>query len=144
MAAVRPLPTLLRGAALLLAGAALLSACFTDRQNEGQRLYATHCASCHGEQGEGLRRLMPPLAGSDYLTTHRAALPCLIRQGQRGRIVVNGVTYDQVMPAHTDLSDSQIANILNYVHGAWGNHNPKHTIREVSELLEACNGSDGR
>lgn len=143
MAALRTLP-LLRGAAALLAGAALLSACFTDRQHEGQRLYATHCASCHGEQGEGLRRLMPPLAGSDYLTRHRDALPCLIRQGQRGRIVVNGVTYDQVMPAHDDLTDSQITNILNYVHTAWGNHGAKHTISEVSQLLEACNGSDGR
>lgn len=143
MAALRT-PSLLRGAATLLAGAALLSACFTDRQNEGQRLYVTHCASCHGEQGEGLRRLMPPLAGSDYLTKHREALPCLIRQGQRGRIVVNGVTYDQVMPAHDDLTDSQITNILNYVHTAWGNQGGKHTISEVSQLLETCNGSDGR
>lgn len=135
---------LLRGAAALLTGAALLSACFTDRQNEGQRLYATHCASCHGEQGEGLRRLMPPLAGSDYLARHRDELPCLIRKGQQGRIVVNGVTYDQVMPAHDDLTDSQITNILNFVHTAWGNQGAKHTISEVSQLLEACDGSDGR
>ena len=134
----------LRGAAALLASAALLSACFTDRQNEGQRLYVTHCASCHGEQGEGLRRLMPPLAGSDYLRRHREALPCLIRKGQQGRIVVNGVTYDQVMPAHDDLTDSQITNILNYIHTAWGNQGAKHTIGEVSRLLEACDGSDGR
>lgn len=144
MAAVVSLPQLLRGAAAAVAGAAVLSACFTDRQNEGQRLYATHCASCHGEQGEGLRRLMPPLAGSDYLRQHRDELPCLIRQGQRGHIVVNGVTYDQVMPPHDDLTDSQITNILNYVHTAWGNQAPKHTISEVSQLLEACNGSDGR
>ncbi|RAK70371.1 c-type cytochrome [Hymenobacter edaphi] len=134
----------LRTAAALLAGAAVLSACFTDRQNEGQRLYATHCASCHGAQGEGLRRLMPPLAGSDYLRRHRDELPCLIRRGQKGLIVVNGVTYDQVMPAHEDLTDSQITNLLNYVHNAWGNQGAKHTIREVSQLLEACQGSDGR
>ncbi|GAB2940312.1 hypothetical protein GCM10027048_00750 [Hymenobacter coalescens] len=134
----------LRGAALLAAAGLALPACFTDRQNEGQRLYATHCASCHGEQGEGLRRLIPPLAGADYLTKHRDALPCLIRQGQRGPIVVNGVHYDQVMPGHEDLTDSQIANLLNYVNGAWGNRGPKYTIREVSELLGPCAGSDGR
>lgn len=138
------LPAALRVAALLAAGGLLLPACFTDRQNEGQRLYAAHCANCHGEQGQGLRRLIPPLAGADYLRTHRRQLPCLIRQGQRGPITVNGVLYNQVMPGHEDLTDSQITNLLNYVHNAWGNRAPKHTIREVSELLEVCNGSDGQ
>jgi mono/diheme cytochrome c family protein len=143
MPTLRP-TVLLRAAAVLLAGLLTLPGCFTDRQNEGQRLYATHCASCHGNNGEGLRRLIPPLAGSDYLQRHRAALPCLIRRGQQGPITVNGVHYDQVMPAHEELTDSQITNLLNYVHNAWGNRAPKHTIREVSELLQACNGSDGR
>jgi mono/diheme cytochrome c family protein len=134
----------LRSAALLAAGALVLPGCFTDRQNEGPRLYAAHCASCHGEQGQGLRRLIPPLAGADYLRTHRNELPCLIRRGQHGPVTVNGVLYDQVMPAHEELTDSQITNLLNYVHNAWGNRAPKHTIREVSELLAPCNGSDGR
>ncbi|RTQ51662.1 cytochrome c [Hymenobacter gummosus] len=137
-------PALLRLLAALAAVALVLPGCFTDRQNEGQRLYAARCAGCHGANGQGLRRLMPPLAGSDYLQRHRAELPCLIRRGQQGPITVNGVLYDQVMPAHEDLTDSQITNLLNYVHNAWGNRAPKHTIREVSELLRACDGSDGR
>ncbi|OON69524.1 cytochrome c class I [Hymenobacter sp. CRA2] len=134
----------MRPVAALAAVTLALPACFTDRQNEGQRLYATHCASCHGEQGQGLKRLIPPVAGSDYLAKHRNQLPCLIRRGQQGPIVVNGVGYNQVMPGHEDLTDSQITNLLNYLHTAWGNRGAKHTIREVSELLGPCNGSDGR
>ena len=30
----------------------------------GQRLYTTHCANCHMDNGQGLRQLIPPLAGA--------------------------------------------------------------------------------
>jgi mono/diheme cytochrome c family protein len=138
------LPRVAAATALLAAAVLALPGCFTDRQNEGQRLYAQHCASCHGEQGQGLRRLIPPLAGADYLAQNRAQLPCLIRRGQQGPIVVNGVHYNQVMPGHEDLTDSQITNLLNYMQSAWGNKGEKYTIREVGELLQPCHGSDGQ
>ncbi len=137
--------SMLRGAA---AGAALLtvglSGCFTERQNEGAKLYATHCASCHGDQGQGLERLIPPVAATDYVAQHRAELPCLVRKGMKGPLVVNGVEYNQVMPGHEDLTDSQITNLLNFVQTTWGNQNQPYTIRETSELLGRCNGSDGQ
>lgn len=127
-----------------LAVAVGLNGCFTERRNEGAQLYASHCANCHGEQGQGLKRLIPPVAASDYVAQHREGLPCLIRKGMRGAVVVNGVEYNQVMPGHDDLTDSQIANLLNFVQQNWGNKNQPYTIREASELLGHCNGSDGQ
>jgi mono/diheme cytochrome c family protein len=121
-----------------------LSGCFTERRNEGAQLYASHCASCHGDQGQGLKRLIPPVAASDYVTKYRADLPCLIRKGMKGPMVVNGVDYNQVMPGHEDLTDSQIANLLNFVQQSWGNKNQPYTIRETSDFLARCNGSDGQ
>ncbi|WP_400190598.1 c-type cytochrome [Hymenobacter sp. B81] len=132
-------PRLAGGCAAL---ALLLSGCFTDRQNEGQRLYAARCASCHGEQGQGLRRLIPPLAGADYLARHRAGLPCLVQHGQQGPVVVNGVEYNQVMPGQHDLTDAQITNLLNYVQSNWGNQLEPYTISEVTRLLEPCRTAD--
>ncbi|WP_242434708.1 c-type cytochrome [Hymenobacter amundsenii] len=129
------------GAALLTVG---LSGCFTERQNEGAKLYANHCASCHGDQGQGLERLIPGVAAADYVALHRAELPCLVRKGMKGPLVVNGIEYNQVMPGHEDLTDSQITNLLNFVQTTWGNHNQPYTIRETSELLGRCNGSDGQ
>lgn len=140
-----PLRLLLRLSAVL--GAAGLfsvgtTGCFSNKQNEGAQLYQTHCASCHGEQGQGLRRLIPPVAASDYLAPHRADLPCLIRNGQKGPVVVNGIEYNQVMPGHKqDLTDAEITNLLNFVQQSWGNQNELYTIREVTELLGPCNGS---
>ena len=131
------------GLAAVVVGA-LATGCFSERQHEGARLYQSSCAGCHGAQGEGLRRLIPPLAAADYLVAHRAALPCLIRRGQRASIVVNGVEYNQYMPGNEALTDSQIANLLNYVQQQWGNTGEVYTIREVSGLLDACHGSDGR
>ncbi|WP_375418949.1 c-type cytochrome [uncultured Hymenobacter sp.] len=124
----------------LLLSAALLAlpGCFTDKQNQGQRLYAQHCSGCHGEQGQGLGRLIPPIAGADYLARHRAELPCLLRLGQHGPIKVNGVLYNQVMPGHAELSPARLTNLLNYVENSWGNQATPRTIREVEDQLRSC------
>ncbi|HEX8425449.1 cytochrome c [Hymenobacter sp.] len=141
----QPLRLLLRLSAVGAAGLLCLvgtTGCFSNKQNEGAQLYQTHCASCHGEQGQGLRRLIPPVAASDYVATHRSDLPCLIRNGMKGPVVVNGIEYNQVMPGHKqDLTDAEITNLLNFVQQNWGNKNELYTIREVTELLGPCNGS---
>ena len=129
----------------LLAAACLLVSltlpgCFTNKQNQGEKLYAEHCSSCHGEQGQGLARLIPPLAGADYLAQHRDELPCLLRQGQRGPIKVNGILYNQVMPGHAELSPAKLTNLLNYIENSWGNKSTPRTIREVQDQLQACGG----
>jgi mono/diheme cytochrome c family protein len=122
---------------LLLLGTALPS-CFSNNRHQGQRLYVQHCSGCHGEQGQGLARLIPPLAGSDYLAKHRAELPCLLRNGQNEPIVVNGVAYHNVMPGNKALSTAQLTNLLNYVESHWGNEASPRTIRDVQTQLDSC------
>src|SRR5690349_7932882 len=101
----------------------LLAGCFTSNERSGAALYSQHCANCHGAAGDGLGNLIPPLAGADYLATHRAELPCIVRQGMRGPVRVNGKDYNGVMPAikREQLSDADVANILNFVSNSWGN-----------------------
>ncbi|SFP75428.1 c-type cytochrome [Hymenobacter arizonensis] len=126
---------------LLLGGAALavtLPGCFSSNKNQGERLYVQHCSGCHGEQGQGLARLIPPLAGADYLAKHRAELPCLLRNGQNEPIVVNGIGYNHIMPGNKALSPAQLTNLLNYIESHWGNQSVPRTIREVQQQLEAC------
>ena len=121
----------------LLAASALLPSCFAEDRNQGKTLYVNNCSGCHGEQGQGLGRLVPPLAGADYLARHRYELPCLIRHGMNHPIVVNGVPYQQVMPGDS-LSAARITNLLNYVEHHWGNQHTPPTIRETADLLRAC------
>ena len=80
----------------------------------GKSLYKVKCADCHGERGEGIRTLVPPLMNSDFLRQHFDSIPRLITQGINTPITVNGTTYDQPMyPLKMD--EVQIANILNYL-----------------------------
>ncbi|MBO2008887.1 c-type cytochrome [Hymenobacter negativus] len=115
-----------------------LPGCFSNNRHQGERLYVQHCASCHGDQGQGLERLIPPLAGSDYLTDHRGELPCLLRNGQNAVIVVNGIGYHNVMPSNKGLSPAQLTNLLNYIESHWGNEAAPRTIHDVEKQLEGC------
>ncbi len=107
---------------------------------QGKALYQIHCANCHIETGEGLKGLIPPLAKADYLQNHRGELACIIRNGLKGDVVVNGITYNQqVMLPNTQLNDFEITNVLNYVQTAWGNEQKQVvTLDEVRAALAKC------
>ncbi|WP_347156730.1 c-type cytochrome [Pontibacter chitinilyticus] len=121
-----------------LAALTTLTQCFTEQQNEGQRVYAANCASCHMDDGSGLRGVIPPLAKADYLASHRKQLPCLVRQGMNGEVTVNGVSYNRPMPPMNKLRDDEIANLLNYIQTNFGNKNERYTMQEVKDYLEFC------
>ena len=104
----------------------------------GQAAYETHCARCHGAEGEGFKDLYPPLAGVDYLQTHREQLPCIIRHGLEGRMVIQGKEYDLPMIGNPALSPLEIANIINYVNSNWGNDGAFMHVDEVERLLREC------
>jgi mono/diheme cytochrome c family protein len=140
-------PSVFRLHSLLLAGLLALPSCFTNKQNQGERLYGQHCASCHGEQGEGIGQLIPPLAGSDYLAQHPGQLACIVRVGLKGPITVNGVGYNQLMlgvqdtTTHHQLSPAQITNLLNFIESHWGNHPGPAGVRTIAGTeaeLRAC------
>ena len=116
-----------------------ISSCFSNKRHQGQDLYVQHCAGCHGDQGQGLARLIPPLAGSDYLAAHRAELPCLLSHGMNHAIVVNGIAYQGVMPGNDSLNNpARMTNLLNYLENRWGNHARPRTISAVDTALQAC------
>jgi cytochrome c oxidase subunit II len=84
---------------------------------DGAQLYAANCASCHGPAGAGIAGAFPPLAGhaAELAGQSRAYLIDSLLYGLQGQIVVRGVTYNGVMPAWGQLSDDQIAAILDHI-----------------------------
>ncbi|MDX1572304.1 MAG: cytochrome D1 domain-containing protein, partial [Xanthomonadales bacterium] len=64
--------------------------------------------------------------------------------GMSGPITVNGQTYNAVMPPMSHLSDAEIAAILSYVYGAWGNDGDAIAAAEVASARAGGKASTDR
>lgn len=105
---------------------------------QGKQLYQTYCMNCHQEDGKGLAQLYPPLAGSDYLLADLPRAACIIKNGSMEEITVNGVKYNQMMPANPTLTPLEIAEILTYITNSWGNEKGLTPVKEVEKWIAAC------
>lgn len=115
----------------------LATACDTPK-TQGERLYEAACMNCHGTNGKGLKQLIPPLAGADFLYKQTEALPCIIQNGMKGPVLVNDTRYEHPMPGNEKLSVVEIYNIIHYINNAWGNDAPVPTVKTIDEQLENC------
>ncbi len=106
--------------------------------SEGKRLYGLYCANCHQPDGSGLARLYPPLKNSDYMLLNRDKVICGMRYGQQGEIVVNGVVFNQPMPANLSITDLELAEIATYIYTVFGDTVQIVTINEVRLIMESC------
>ena len=89
----------------------------------GESVYQANCASCHMPEGEGLEAVFPPLAKTDYVKNVKRAIS-IILVGQQGEIAVNGKPYNTAMAALPQLTDQEVADVLNFVRNSWGNKYP--------------------
>ncbi|MCI4667821.1 MAG: cytochrome c [Bacteroidia bacterium] len=125
---------------ILLAGLIFLIYQFGAKgdNSAGAKIYKSHCANCHGDSGEGLRSLYPPLAGADYLKDHEADLACIIRNGVDVDLIINGKTYNQPMPGNQLLSDQEIAILIDHIRNSWGNDYGNVPFSKVKNALDLC------
>jgi mono/diheme cytochrome c family protein len=101
-----------------------------ESMTRGEAVYGATCASCHQPAGEGLEAVFPPLAKTDYLKNQKRAIGIVIH-GQEGEITVNGKQYSTPMAALDQLSDQEVADVLNFVSNSWGNKNPMIKAEQV-------------
>ena len=88
--------------------------------------------------GSGLEGIIPTLAQADYIQKDTLAMACIINQGQKDTIIVNGITYSSPMPAVPQLSGFEITNVINYINSAWGNSYGFVSYDDVIERLDSC------
>jgi mono/diheme cytochrome c family protein len=85
----------------------------------GASLFIAHCAVCHQPDGQGIPAMYPPLAGSvgnfAGAKNGRAYLVHVLSFGLNGPIAVHGVSYNGFMQSWAQLSDDDIAALLNHV-----------------------------
>lgn len=94
---------------------------------QGQSVYGSHCAQCHGRNGK------QTLGGAAVLVGH----PIMSEGNRVARQVLYG---GQLMPGFGNvLSDSEVAAVVTYVRNSWGNDFGIFTEEEVVAERERFN-----
>jgi len=102
----------------------------------GKEVYLDMYVTCHLPNGKGVPKIYPPLAKSDYLMEKKEESIRAIKYGMKGEVVVNGVTYNQIM-SPLGLLDDEVADVMNYISNSWGNEADRmFTEKEVAKVSE--------
>ena len=103
---------------------------------QGKKTYESLCGTCHGNDGLGKPGQAPPLAGSEWVVAkghnRLAHIPLL---GINGPIKVVGQEWNMQMAAMgAALPDADLANVLTYIRGSWGNKAGEVTADDIKAI----------
>jgi mono/diheme cytochrome c family protein len=110
---------------------------------DGGAAYARNCATCHGDQGQGVDGTHPPLLGTRWTTGELGELALIeaVVLGNRapslqGDTEVLGERHSSdLMPAYADhLDPREVTEIINYVTRSWGNDGPRVSEQQVIDV----------
>jgi len=105
---------------------------------QGEQLYQTNCSNCHQKNGRGLGRIYPPLDTSDFMNDHFEEVICLMDNGRKGELIVNGKNFNKTMPAIPSLTDLEIAEIATYIYNTWSHQRDLVDVKDVQGILSRC------
>lgn len=97
----------------------------------GSEIYISTCIACHQSNGEGVPGLHPPLIKTAHVLGDKTKLINVMLKGMDEPVVINNITYTSPMPSFAQLSDQQIADVLNYVRNSFGNKAPVIGVGQV-------------
>ncbi len=86
----------------------------------GGEIYITHCVSCHGTQGDGMRGAYPSLVRPEIAKVNSDRAIKLIREGSGFEGGMKPIS----------LTDQEVIEVVNYIQNTWGNQ--AEFIAEIS------------
>lgn len=103
----------------------------------GKEVFANSCEGCHGPEGGGIERIGAKLAGSKYANPG-VANDAIIR------ILINGKDgpIGAMPPLGSAMSDDEVASVLTYIRGSWGNKGIPTVPAAVKEARQAYSHRD--
>jgi len=102
--------------------------------DRGELAYKKHCMVCHQRDAGGIPKMYPPLANNKVISGNKEKLIDIVLNGMSVEIVVNGEKYTGVMASYRNLSDQEIASVLNYLRSNFGNNGEKITPADIKDL----------
>jgi mono/diheme cytochrome c family protein len=108
----------------------------------GATLYGTHCASCHGDEGEGRPNAYPALAKNRAVTMTNPvnAIRVTLEGGFSPATPGNPAPYG-MPPFYHLLKDDEIADVLTHIRTSWGNDAAPVTALDMANYRNALRTS---
>jgi mono/diheme cytochrome c family protein len=111
-----------------------------ERMKRGASVYRVNCSACHGLDAKGEGPLVPPLTGNAAVRQENpGTLVRLVLAGSRAA----GTRWAPTRPGMPSLAwrldDGQVADVLTYVRGTWGNRAapvPADAVRRARAALQ--------
>lgn len=121
---------------------------FAKKYSLGERVFYEEgsCRTCHRDHGEGIARIYPPLAGSEWVLGDPERLTKLTLHGLWGKIQARGKVFQPSLgvPPMTAVgnmySDEEVAAVLTYVRISWGNDASEISTEDVKRIRAATKG----
>jgi mono/diheme cytochrome c family protein len=103
---------------------------------QGKKTYEQVCGLCHGVDGLGKPGQAPPLSGSEWVNAKgHNRLAHIPLAGLSGTLSVAGKDWNLPMAAMgAALSDADLANVLTYIRGSWGNKAGEVTADDIKAI----------
>jgi mono/diheme cytochrome c family protein len=103
---------------------------YPERQR-GASVYLSYCSGCHQGDGKGVPGKFPPLAGNPVVTAQDP--------GNVFRAILGGIPqrsgYGAMPGFAAQLSNQQIADLVNYLRASWGNNAPANaSVADIAVL----------
>lgn len=88
--------------------------------DEGGKLYARHCLSCHQADGYGVPNMQPAITGGAWVQGDASALALFVLTGGFDSAKRKESESHNVMPAFAHLSDADLAAVLTFIREKFG------------------------
>ncbi len=109
--------------------------CNQVKYSQGERIYTAKCSNCHMPEGDGLKKLIPSLAKSAYITGRKEAIVSIIHKGFHSDSL--GIT-EKYMPSNKKMKDVELTNLLNYLQEKFNSGKYEYKLEEVIGIRRRC------
>ncbi len=105
-----------------------------DFSAPGAASYAEHCAICHRMDGKGAPRVYPALAGNSmvFADDPSSLIQVTLAGGRMPKTPHDTMAF--TMPAFANLTNREVAEVLNFIRNGWGNHGSEITEADISRM----------
>ncbi|MDP9503722.1 cytochrome c [Pseudomonas protegens] len=106
-----------------------------DDSQPGAAVYIDNCAACHRTDGQGYTRVFPALAGNPVLQSADAtSLIHIVLKGGTLPATHSAPSTFTMPPFAWRLSDQEVADVVNFIRGSWGNQASAVKAGDVAAL----------